>query len=213
MFDINFAQLFIALIVLLFSLTVHESAHAWMANRLGDPTSRLQGRLSLNPIVHADLFGTLICPLVAGLAGAPLIGWAKPVPVDARRFRRERRDFALVALAGPAANVALAVLASLVLSMMTIAPMRLGEPNVSAPLASILSQAMRLNLLLAVFNLLPIPPLDGGQVVSRLLPDALSVRVELLRPLGVAVLYVLVMTHGVDHLVAPPTRVLLSWLQ
>src|SRR5438045_158771 len=106
---IDFAQLFISFIVLLFSLTVHESAHAWTADRLGDPTARLLGRVSLNPIVHADLIGTIIFPLVALTTGAPLIGWAKPVPVSVRRLGNPRRDYVLVAAAGPLSNLALAV--------------------------------------------------------------------------------------------------------
>src|SRR6476661_3313063 len=106
---IDFAQLVISFIVLLFSLTVHECAHAWTADRLGDPTARLLGRVSLNPMVHADLIGTVVFPIVAMVANAPLIGWAKPVPVNIRRLRHQRRDYVLVAAAGPASNLALAV--------------------------------------------------------------------------------------------------------
>jgi len=98
--DINFAQVFIAFVVLLFSLTVHEMAHAWTADRLGDPTARLQGRVSLNPIVHADPIGTVLFPLLALISGAPLIGWAKPVQVNVRNLKRARRDYVLVAAAG-----------------------------------------------------------------------------------------------------------------
>src|SRR5213595_1045716 len=94
---IDFAQVFIAFIVLLFSLTVHETAHAWTADRLGDPTARLLGRVSLNPIVHADLIGTVFFPLLAIVGGVPLIGWAKPVPVNIRKLRHQRRDYVLVA--------------------------------------------------------------------------------------------------------------------
>jgi len=100
--DINFAQVFIAFIVLLFSLTVHEMSHAWTADRLGDPTARLRGRVSLNPIVHADLIGTVVFPLLALIGGVPLIGWAKPVPVNVNQLRHKRRDYVLVAAAGPA---------------------------------------------------------------------------------------------------------------
>src|SRR5215470_13864823 len=103
--DIGFAQMFISFIVLLLSLTVHEMAHAWTADRLGDPTARLLGRVSLNPIVHADLIGTVIFPLLAMFSGVPLIGWAKPVPVNTRQLRRPRRDYMLVAAAGPASNL------------------------------------------------------------------------------------------------------------
>src|SRR6266581_3967442 len=110
--DINFAQIFIAFIVLLFSLTVHEMAHAWTADRLGDPTARLLGRVSLNPMVHADPIGTILFPLIAMVSGAPLIGWAKPVPVNIRQLSHPRRDYVLVAAAGPASYLVLAVVAS-----------------------------------------------------------------------------------------------------
>ena len=100
--DISFAQIFLTYVVLLFSLTVHETAHAWIADRFGDPTARRLGRVSLNPLVHVDLIGTVLLPLVALGTGAPLIGWAKPVPVDVRQLRNPRRDYILVAAAGPA---------------------------------------------------------------------------------------------------------------
>ena len=99
MLDINIAQIFLAFIVLLFSLTVHEMAHAWTADRLGDPTARLRGRVSLNPLVHADLIGTVLFPLIAMSTGVPVIGWAKPVPVNPRNLAHPRRDCVLVAAA------------------------------------------------------------------------------------------------------------------
>src|SRR5581483_6103193 len=142
--------------VLLFSLTVHESAHAWTADRLGDHTARLLGRVSLNPVVHMDLMGTVIFPLVAMVSGIPLLGWAKPVPVVVRNLRRQRRDYVLVAAAGPASNLALAFLSSLALFVMPVSPVTIGEPNVSAPIASLLSRAIQINVLLAVFNMIPI---------------------------------------------------------
>ena len=119
---------------------MHESAHAWTADRLGDPTARLLGRVSLNPIVHADPIGTVLFPLLALVAGVPLIGWAKPVPVNVRRLRHPRRDYVLVAAAGPASNLLLAFVAALVLRLLPVSPVTLGEPNVSVPLASLLEQ-------------------------------------------------------------------------
>jgi Zn-dependent protease len=211
--DINFAQIFIGLIVLLFSLTVHESAHAWAANRLGDPTARLLGRVSLNPLVHIDPIGTVLFPLIAAISHVPLIGWAKPVPVNVGRLRRGRADYVLVAAAGPASNLLLAVVASVVLSLMTVAPMHIGEPNISAPLASLFSQALLVNVLLAVFNMIPIPPLDGGNVLSGLLPRSMAGVFDSIRPYGFILLYALMMTRGFDYLVVPPARFLLSWLQ
>src|SRR5438874_3287609 len=142
--DINVAQIFIALIVLLFSLTVHEMAHAWTADRLGDPTARMLGRVSLNPIVHADPIGTILFPLIAMVSGAPLIGWAKPVPVNTRYLRSPRRDYVLIAAAGPASNLVMAVSAALVLFVLPISPHTLGETNVSVPVATILSRLVQL---------------------------------------------------------------------
>jgi Zn-dependent protease len=210
--DIDFAQVFISFIVLLFSLTVHEMAHAWTADRLGDSTARLLGRVSLNPIVHADLIGTVLVPLLALTSGAPLLGWAKPVPVDSRKLRNPRRDFVLVAAAGPASNLLMAFAAALVLSVLPISPQTLGEANVSVPVAAILSQGMRLNVLLAVFNMIPIPPLDGGSVLSGLLPYRLAASFNRLRPYGFLLLWALVFSHGFDYLVFPPYRLIVSWL-
>jgi Zn-dependent protease len=212
--DIDFARVFIQFIVLLFSLTVHETAHAWSASRLGDQTARLLGRVSLNPVVHADPIGTVLFPLLGMISGFPLIGWAKPVPVNVRNLKNGRRDYVLVAAAGPASNLLLAVLASISLGLITVSPMRLGEPNVSAPLASLLSTAIIINVLLAVFNMIPIPPLDGGNVLGGLLPRSLGTKfVALMRPYGFILLYALLLTRGFDYLVVPPARFLLSWLQ
>jgi Zn-dependent protease len=210
--DINFAQVFIAFIVLLFSLTVHETAHAWTADRLGDPTSRLLGRVSLNPIVHADPIGTVLFPLLALMTGAPLIGWAKPVPVDIRHLKRGPRDYVMVAAAGPASNLMLAFVASLVLAVVPVTPQTLNTTNLSVPIAAILSRLRVVNVLLAVFNMIPIPPLDGGNVLAGLLPRRLAVEFNRMRPYGFLLLYVLIFTGGFEKLVLPPYRIILSWL-
>jgi Zn-dependent protease len=210
--DINVAQIFISFIVLLFSLTVHEMAHAWTADRLGDPTARLLGRVSLNPLVHADPIGTVLFPLIAMITGAPLIGWAKPVPVNVRQLRHHRRDYVFVAAAGPASNLVMAVAAASLLAVLPISPQTLDSANVSAPVATLLSQAMRLNVLLAVFNMIPIPPLDGGNVLAGLLPNHLARFFNQLRPYGFILLYALILSGGFEMLVVPPYRFILSWL-
>jgi Zn-dependent protease len=208
----NVAQIFISLAVLLFSLTVHEMAHAWSADRLGDPTARLLGRVSLNPMVHADLVGTILFPLIALVSGAPLIGWAKPVPVNTRRLAHPRRDYVLVAAAGPTSNLVIATEASVALLALPVSPQTLGENNVSVPVALILSQLIRLNVLLAVFNMIPIPPLDGGNVLAGLLPRPLATAFDTVRPYGFLLLYALVLTNGFAMLVMPPYHFILSLL-
>ena len=212
MLDINVAQILIAFIVLLFSLTVHETAHAWTADRLGDPTARLLGRVSLNPIVHIDPIGTIVFPLIALASNVPLIGWAKPVPVNSSRLRHPRRDFVLVAAAGPASNLIMAFGAATALAVLPISPVVLGEPNVSVPIASLLNSAIQLNLLLAVFNMIPIPPLDGGNVLAGLLPLNLARHFDRIRPYGVLLIYALILTNGYRYFVIIPYRFLRSWL-
>ena len=210
--DINVAQVFLAFAVLLFSLTFHEMAHAWTADRLGDPTARLLGRVSFNPIVHADPIGTVLFPLLAIIGNLPIIGWAKPVPVIISRLRRQRRDYVLVAAAGPASNLVLAIVAAVVLAALPVSPVVIGEPNVSAPVAAFLSLAVRLNILLAVFNMLPIPPLDGGNVLSGLLPRRFATVLDQVRPYGFLLLYALLFTDGFYYLVVQPSNFLRSWL-
>jgi Zn-dependent protease len=212
--DNNIGQIAISFIVLLFSLTIHEMAHAWTADRLGDPTARLLGRVSLNPLVHADPIGTILFPLVAMTTGLRfLIGWAKPVPVNIRQLRHPRRDYVLVAAAGPASNLVLAVVAAVLLRIVPVSPYTLNEPNVSAPLATFLAAAMQTNLLLAIFNMIPIPPLDGGNVLGGLLPPRLAYQYDsMIRPYGFILLYVLMFTGGFDKIIVPPYRFLISWL-
>jgi Zn-dependent protease len=187
-------------------------AHAWTADRLGDPTARLLGRVTLNPIAHADPIGTVLFPLIAMVTGAPLIGWAKPVPVDIRRLRRRYRDYVLVAAAGPASNIVLAVAAALVLAVMTVSSSVPGDANASAPLAVFLTRLVTLNVLLAVFNMLPIPPLDGGNVLSGLLPRRLASTFDQIRPYGFLILYAIILTDAFTVLVARPSIYLIDLL-
>jgi Zn-dependent protease len=210
--DINLAQVFIAFLVLVFSLTVHESAHAWAADRLGDPTARLLGRVSLNPIVHVDPIGTLLFPLVGLFTGAPLIGWAKPVPVAVWRFERGRRDYLMVAAAGPLSNLLLAFLAAVALRLLFMSVVEPPHPGVLAPFMRFAWSALQINLLLAIFNLLPIPPLDGGTVLAGVLPEGAAAWMDRLRPYGFILLYALILTNGFSLVVLTPYHYLLSWL-
>ena len=185
--------------VLLISLTIHEAAHAWTADRLGDPTARVLGRVSLNPIVHIDPIGTVLLPLIAAISNLPLIGWAKPVPVNTRNLRNPRRDFMLVAAAGPISNLLQAVVAALLMRAVLAA-----GPG-SAMVPSILQDAVVINLLLAFFNLIPVPPLDGGNVALGLLPPRLAASYDRLRQFGFLILYALLLSGAATAIIYPPT--------
>jgi len=212
--DINFAQVFIFLLVLVFSLTMHEAAHAWTADHLGDPTARFLGRVSLNPAVHIDPIGTIVFPLIAITTNLPIIGWAKPVPVDILKLRDNwRQKFMLIAAAGPASNLVIAAVAAIVLRIAQPGDL---DPNsvieVSTPIGTLLEETVTMNVLLAVFNMLPVPPLDGGNVLSGLLRGEIANMFDRLRPYGFLILYALMFTGTLYTLIAPPANFLLSWL-
>ena len=209
---LNFAEIFIGFVVLLFSLSVHESAHAWVAWRLGDPTGRLMGRVSLNPAVHADPVGTVLFPLLAMATRLPLLGWAKPVPVDILKLKNYRRDFMVIAAAGPSSNLLLAIAGAIAMRLIGLTPNDIGNLNVAGPIAQLSSMMVELNLLLAIFNMIPVPPLDGGNVLAGLLPDRAASVFDNVRPYGFIVLYVLILTGAFTRLLGPPYRLLLSWL-
>jgi Zn-dependent protease len=177
-------------VVLLFALSLHESAHGWMASRLGDQTARMLGRITLNPIKHIDPVGTIMLPLVAMITRIPVIGWAKPTPVNTRNFKNFVRDDILTTLAGPVSNVIGSVASLLVLiiiaktstigmlsvrsvairGMSGVDPQLLAVSPIAYPLSLIFYIGMLLNLFLAVFNLLPLPPLDGSHIFRHMLP-------------------------------------------
>jgi len=198
--NLDLVALGVAFGVLLVSLTVHETAHAWTADRLGDPTARLLGRVSLNPMVHIDVLGTIVLPLLAFVSGLPIIGWAKPVPVSLAALRDPRRDFMLIAAAGPASNLLLAGAASVALHLMAGA-----GGGMYGTAAWGLRLALQINVLLALFNLVPIPPLDGGNVLGGLLPSRLADRYDgFVRPYGFLVLYALLFTGLLNTIVFTP---------
>ncbi|MBI4080796.1 MAG: site-2 protease family protein [Candidatus Levybacteria bacterium] len=166
-----FVAILITLAILVFSAILHEIAHGYVADRFGDPTARLMGRLTLNPIPHLDPFMSIILPLLLAFTGSPIIlGGAKPVPVDPFNLKDGRKDIALVSLAGPMTNLILAVIASLFAHVL-FPGMSLGSiERLSVP-GFLLSTIIRMNILLTILNLLPIPPLDGSKIFSLILPD------------------------------------------
>lgn len=201
------------MLVLVFSLTVHEAAHAWTADKLGDNTARMLGRVSLNPIVHIDPIGTILLPLVAAVSGAPLLGWAKPVPVRTRGLRNVRRDFLLIAAAGPVSNLLLAVAGAIVWHGLGGGMGVDGSVAPNGPIVFLLDRFIKLNLILAVFNMIPVPPLDGGNVLASLLPPALAYKFEQVRPYGIFVLYALLLTGALTTIIRPPLVFLVRLLQ
>jgi Zn-dependent protease len=194
---LDIASILLVLSVVLASLTVHEFAHAWTADRLGDPTARMLGRVSFNPLVHIDPIGTIVLPLLAMFTTGFIFGWAKPVPVNTARLRHPKRDFMIVAAAGPASNLVMATAAALVFRSVG------GVESMADPLTRLLYFAVSINVLLAVFNMLPVPPLDGGNVLAGLLPDRYAPVINGLRQYGFLILLALIMTGMLRTIIEP----------
>jgi Zn-dependent protease len=201
----DLTPLIVGFAIVLVSLTVHEAAHAWTADKLGDPTARQLGRVSLNPVVHIDPIGTILLPLLAAYSGLPILGWAKPVPVNISRLRHHRRDFMIVAAAGPLSNFAQAIVCALIVRVV------FGITD-SGLIPAILRWAVEINLLLALFNLIPIPPLDGGNVLAGLVPERAAVMLDLVRQFGFILIYVLMLTGILSALILPPQEFFLRLL-
>lgn len=202
-------QIVIWALPVLLAITLHEVAHGWVALSFGDPTAKAMGRLSLNPLAHVDLVGTVLVPLVMLLLpGGFIFGWAKPVPVNFARLRSPRRDMALVALAGPGANLAMALGWALVWRLgLGIA----GDfPAVGLPMYYMGLAGIFINVLLAVLNLLPIPPLDGSRVLAGILPPRQSDLLMRMEPFGLIILLGLLVTGVLGHVLLPAMRVVQS---
>ncbi len=195
--------------VLLISLSVHEAAHAWTADKLGDPTARMLGRVSLNPLVHIDWIGTVLLPIIAVASGLPLIGWAKPVPVNLNNLRNPRRDFMIVAAAGPISNFLQAFVAAALFRLLWNDT---GGDDAQGVLLTLLYRAVQVNLLLAFFNLIPVPPLDGGNVLVGLVPPRVAPMLDQVRQFGFIILYALMLTGIATAMIIPPTVFLMRVL-
>ena len=201
---VNIGQVVMQMTILLISISVHESAHAWSADRLGDPSSRLQGRVTLNPLKHLDPIGSLLFPLLGIVLGGVVFGWAKPVPVFTHNLKHPRRDHALIAAAGPASNVLLGTLLVVIYKVMTVFvnPVAAGPDTAVGWFANFLYFGVLLNAVLAVFNLMPIPPLDGSWIISGLFPPAASL-IDLIRPYGFVLLIVLLYQGMFNRVLSP----------
>ena len=182
-------ELILGLVILIYSAIVHEIAHGFVADRLGDPTARLMGRLTLNPKPHIDPMMSVLLPLLLLLSGSPIIfGAAKPVPVDPFNLREGRKDMALVALSGPLTNVLLAIAAAILFKILDVIPILF-----PFEIGLVLRLIVQYNLLLAVFNLIPIPPLDGSKVFSMLLPEREAAAYVSIGSVGVFIIFFLLL--------------------
>jgi Zn-dependent protease len=215
--NLDIGTIAIQFAVLLFSLSIHEASHAWMADRFGDYTARYLGRVTINPIPHIDLVGTIIFPLLQFFTHLPLIGWAKPVPTNPLHLRNPRKDQIFISLAGPGANLLAACVAFIILIVLqSIAPeakgtvlymaqtMGLpGDRSIFVPLTGILFFALVINLALALFNCIPIPPLDGHWVLYGILPDNAAAAFEKIGSYGFILLYALMFTGAFNFIFIP----------
>ena len=204
----NFALGLTNYLVLLFSLSFHESAHAWMALRLGDDTAASLGRITLNPVPHIDPFGTVLMPLLQIFGGFPVIGWAKPTPYDPGRFRRDvslRRGHISVAFVGPLSNLLLALAFAVIFAVILRMDV---PPDMKNGLYSLMSIGIAMNVALAVFNMLPVPPLDGSHILSWSLPRPLGEKFDhVAENYGTMILWVLFLSGLLGYLIGPVQRV------
>ena len=199
----------VAALPILFAITVHEAAHGWVAKRLGDPTADRLGRVTLNPLKHIDLVGTVLVPVLLIVTAGIAIGWAKPVPVTWENLRHPKRDIALVALAGPVSNLFMAIFWGLVIKISLSLPVSLQW--ITDPLIYMGKFGILVNVILMVFNLLPIPPLDGGRVATGLLPGPWAWQLSRLEPYGFFIIIGLLMT-GALWFILDPIRMVVTRL-
>jgi len=195
----------IAPVPIILAITLHEVSHGLVAKYLGDQTAFLQGRLTLNPLKHMDPIGTVLVPLVLVATTGFLFGWAKPVPVDPRNFKRPREDMAIVALAGPASNLIMALFWALMLSIATHV---LNKAGLGYPLALMAEVGITINLILMLLNLLPVPPLDGGRIVTGLLKPAAAYRFAQIERYGFYILLLLLFTGVLGKILWPLLQII-----
>lgn len=193
-------KILIYAIPILFAITVHEVAHGWVAEKCGDTTARRLGRITLNPLKHIDPVGTILVPLILLWAGGFIFGWAKPVPITWHNLRNPKRDMAFVAIAGPLANLGMALLWNL-FAQLTMVP----------PILMMAKIGIAVNLIFMILNLIPIPPLDGSRVLVGFLPHSLSYFFQKMEPYGFIILVLLIATGGLNLFLDPILQELLTW--
>lgn len=184
------------------AIVLHEVAHGWVADRLGDDTARCMGRLTLNPMKHIDPIGTILVPVMLLIFGSPILfGYARPVPVNFRKLRHPKRDMVWVALAGPATNILLAIASAILLAVMVQLP---GDMVwLAQPVATMCQASIIINMVLCIFNLIPLPPLDGGRVAVGLLPERYAVYVARIEPYGFMIIVALLFMGVLQSLIGP----------
>ena len=213
----SIAHFFLLALPVLAAIVFHEVSHGWVANKFGDPTAARLGRLTLNPIPHIDLFGTVLLPIILYISGAPfLFGYAKPVPVNFHNLSHPKRDMIWVASAGPLTNILLAIASVLLLKLLLAFSVADGGESpwfeYLRPLALMAQYSVVINVALAVFNVIPIPPLDGGRIAVGLLPDPYASALARVEPFGILIVMVLLMTNVIDAFTRPTVRLLLRML-
>lgn len=212
-------QIIISAFPILIAITFHELSHGLVANKLGDPTAKMMGRLTLNPIAHIDLIGTILMPLMLIILtnGQFVFGYAKPVPINPMNFRNPKKDMAISAAAGPITNFLLAI-ASIMILKLIIVPLSLLLPEslsitVVRPLIMIFTSSVIINVVLAVFNMIPIPPFDGGRVLIGFLPHKQAVSFSRIEPFGFIIIIILIVTGLANYFVIPLVNLFLAMLQ
>ncbi|CDZ78633.1 Zn-dependent proteases [Legionella massiliensis] len=197
-------KIVIWILPVLFAITIHEAAHAWVASRLGDTTAKMMGRLSFNPIKHIDLVGTIIMPIVVLILShfSFVFGWAKPVPINSSMFAKPRRDLALATAAGPISNLIMAFLWAICLKIGAL--MNPSASNTALFMVLTGQAGVVINLLLAYLNLVPIPPLDGSRILASMLPVRQAIQYQRIEPYGFFILLILIFTGVLGWIIRPP---------